>query len=1494
MRHVRQPARINVKALLILAGVFCILMGGAAVGYKVRKRIMADRALAAGKAAVEKQDWVEACKQLKFYLSKYPDDEEILAEYGEANLAVQPRENKYIGQAIAAYRRLLRKRPGDDEICEVLAKLYLRTGEFDEAAYICRQRLEADASDPDAALVLGQALLAQRKNQEATEVLRALATARSDQVQACALLAGLALQTGEATSDRDARRWLDRAVNTNPESARALAQRARYFRRIANNEDAARQDLEAADKLNPDNPSVRLVLAEEWMLWGSLDRAEEELNTVEQVDEELLAEFEIGPEEFKLARLQAGARLCLARLRRSAEEGSKPADRAPLRNAAAELADQALDELLARHRAAFLPQAVELYLAGQRVEDARTAVEQHREVVEKAAVRSSSEAGALMREQLAVLDAAVADAEGKPYAVIDLLSPVVITNPERAQAWRLLWRAFDRTAQRRPARDALEAYVARRPGDTVATLALANAFRGRDWGQVLRYAERAEQAGPDNLEAKMLRIEAKLAGGAGPQTDAGVAALAAELTSLREAHPGAEGIYLLQARIAARSKRLEDVASVLEETISECTDTLRASLQLAALHASNKDWEEALEVSRAARDRLPDLAAPRLALAELQEEAGRVPESRSTLQQAVQELAGEQKVEAAYALAVHMLTHNERPAAIQLLRQLAADRTDDVRTRVNLLAIPEVQDDAQEAQKLVSELKSIEGETGLYWRLEQATLWLRGEDWKLHQEEIKDLLTKCIAADPEWSAPVVALGHLHERLGQSELAESVYRRAVDANPGAIDVVTRLLRLLQAQGRFADAGSILDRMPTDLPALRGHRTDTAIGLGQYDSAIEELQQRIAADPEDAAGRSQLAKVLYRHRRDADAALKLVDEAEASLNKLLDEAESRTDAEERLSSFVLDAVRTRAWILHGEGRGEEVLALLDKEVERRKDSVREFEAIWLRAQYLVATGRLGPAEEDFKHLTTFTDRATEGFALLGRFYMEQDRLDDAIATWDAGLEVDSAHVGLQRLLVGVLVLSPEPERSQRGQDMLDALLERLPNDSELLFAKSATLRNEATPENVQRATELLQRVVQLDPRHVAAYLELVNLTARRGDLQRAGELLSQALGANPQNTDLILAQAKLETQRGNVTAARALVESVLTSAPRNIAARNLQVQLALAAGEMELAETSNDELLAMDPTNEAAQLARARILNSEGAVTEAIASLESYCRTDAGKSAVMPLVILAGLYRGQGDLSTAGDQLDKADRLAPEHIAVFLERLVLLAAQDRFDDLVTAVKARLEKYSDEIPVLAAGGTLLASTGKENYLKEARYLFEQITTLAPHTVDGHLGLAHVAFGLGKLDDAVRAYRRVLAIDPYHRQALNDLAWIRGVEQDAVAEALELAERGVGRYPDDPHFLDTRGVLLTADGRLEEARADLERCLTVVKDLPDTRARALLHLAQVRTRQRDVAQVIQMLEEALAIDRERNVFTSDEHAAIERMMTHVSKADDKGQQQP
>ncbi len=1492
-------ARINVKALLILALIVLLVGAGLAGGYKIRKRVIANRALAAGTKAFDHGDWPEACKQLKLYLSKYPENPDILDKYARANMAVRPRAGENIGAAIAASRRLARLRPDDAETCQRLAKLYLAVGEFNEAVHVCSQRLAAAPDDHPVRLLLARALIGQRKPPEAAQELKTLIQKAPQLPEPCVLLANLvqaedkpavrqaaldALATAEPTAAPSpggplnapasapsvsttapslsdlARNLLDEGVRRNPSSPLLLAHRASLLRRLHQDMAAARKDLEAADALKPADPNVLLLLTGEWMEQpgDGFDRADAELVALKHLDPETLADQDLKVEDLQGPRYAAEAALC-----------ARKADKA--RGEA--LADQALAELKGDERLGFIPTAVSLYLANQNVAKVGKAVGDYRTAFENRGAPSD-----LMRDQLAVLEAVLASAEKKPYDAIDQLEPLVARKPDNRAAWSLLIQAYRDTGRSSAVLTALESCVARWPKDEEFTAQLAAACMAENrWSDAARYAAMVERTASATPAATLTRLRAEayawLTGAADPDTGH---RLSAELADQSRAHPRMVEFRVLHARIATRQGRTDEAITILRAAIQQCERPLPAAVLLSESLFRTGQRDAAFEVCRTAVKENSDQASPHLALAALFAAAGQQEDALKTLEGAVAGLTGEERAIAARVLAQQLLSQGQRPRGIEMLKALAAERSTDREVRQWLLRTPEVLGDAEAAQQIVDQLREIETDRGFQWRLEQARLWIhtagqgKPEDLRTklaaQEQETARLLNTCITADPLWFEPVVTLGALYELLGKDAQAEEAYRRLLEAQPGQADVAEKLVSLLLRQRRFAPAADVLRQLPERaraLPRLRRQALDVALGTGDPATALQHAEALVAADPKDAASRVALARLAYGVQKDTTRALQLLDEADA------------------ITPGALGALTARAQILHAEKKDDEAIAVLNAAVEREKS----LPVYLLRAQFYVATKQYDRAEADYLHISQSTEWSATGHQLLGAFYEQRGDAQKAIAAWEAGLKESPQAVELQQQLIRILLTSPQPANRARARAMLDTLLKQRPDDVVLLSLRTGSLVTASQPADFTRSlTEMeagLLRVVESQPANITAQVQLAAIARARWDFTTAGERVTRAIRANPGNPRLILARAELEAEQNNDKVAEELAQSVLQRDPRNAAARSFLVNLNLRGGKLDRALQLNSQGLELDPQNEGQQVSRARILAAQGERKQAIEQLDAFCRSEAGRESFSGRIMLADLHRMEGNAQAAQACLDQAEQIRPGSAVVLAARLRDFISNKQFDAVLSALADYRARNPDDAATLLTGAGLLAASGDDSALKTARTLLGQITTTFPNILEGHMNLAAVAYQSRDFETAVRAYRHALELAPFHRSALNDLAWLLGEELKRPEEAIVFADRGVQRYPGDPHLLDTRGVLLTHLKRLPEARQDLERAIQLATKLPPTQARAMLHVARVCVQQGDASAAKAYLEKALNIDKEHHVLTDAERNEISQTMS-------------
>ena len=136
-------ARINIKLLIVslliatAAGVSLVFARQALID------IRSEKALQAGLTAFEQEEWPEAVKNFRRYLSRNPDSVEILRKYATACLAIRPLGAAEVASAISVYNKIVELDTLDDVAYERLAGLYTGIGNFKG----CSQSADASPND---------------------------------------------------------------------------------------------------------------------------------------------------------------------------------------------------------------------------------------------------------------------------------------------------------------------------------------------------------------------------------------------------------------------------------------------------------------------------------------------------------------------------------------------------------------------------------------------------------------------------------------------------------------------------------------------------------------------------------------------------------------------------------------------------------------------------------------------------------------------------------------------------------------------------------------------------------------------------------------------------------------------------------------------------------------------------------------------------------------------------------------------------------------------------------------------------------------------------------------------------------------------------------------------------------------------------------------------------------------------------------------------------
>jgi uncharacterized protein (TIGR03790 family) len=103
--------------------------------------------------------------------------------------------------------------------------------------------------------------------------------------------------------------------------------------------------------------------------------------------------------------------------------------------------------------------------------------------------------------------------------------------------------------------------------------------------------------------------------------------------------------------------------------------------------------------------------------------------------------------------------------------------------------------------------------------------------------------------------------------------------------------------------------------------------------------------------------------------------------------------------------------------------------------------------------------------------------------------------------------------------------------------------------------------------------------------------------------------------------------------------------------------------------------------------------------------------------------------------------------------------------------------------------------------------------RRALEQASELAPNATQLHILIAELLAGAGDPDGAAERYGKVIALQPNHVAALNNLAYDIGVRQKQPAAALAMARKAMSIAPADATVMDTVGWIEYLLGNNAEA---------------------------------------------------------------------------------
>lgn len=690
------------------------------------------------------------------------------------------------------------------------------------------------------------------------------------------------------------------------------------------------------------------------------------------------------------------------------------------------------------------------------------------------------------------------------------------------------------------------------------------------------------------------------------------------------------------------------------------------------------------------------------------------------------------------------------------------------------------------------------------------------------------------AADPKSGDAYLLKAELLSLRGEADAARAELRRAVDADPGHLParfaLISQMIDAREFDGAAAQIGEARKRARGDL------RIDYFEGLlalrkGDVQRARDHVLQVLKHAPDHVPSLVLAGAVELRANQPLAA--------EAYLRQAISRAPEHFGAQRMLVGALLRA-----------GQPAKAIEALQPLV---KHAAADPQVLMLAGETYLASGDLKQAASYFASAASSDAQKVAARTRLGQIALATGRTEAGIRELEAASELDAGQYQADLVLIVGHLRANRPDRALEAARNLEKKQPDNPLSHHVLGVVHAARKDGAA------ARRSFEKALALRPSYLPAAqgLAALDLAEKKPDAAKAR--YEAMIAADPKNEQIYVALADLLARTGSAPAeVAATLQRAVAADPRSVDARVTLIGFQLRAGDQAAALAAARDAAAALPREPRVLDALAEAQIAAGQPREAIDTLKR--SADLQPQSVRPLVRLAAVQAGAKEHEAAIETLRRAQRLAPNDAGVARSLVAALVQSGRHEEALREAKALQSRdpksaagfalegdvlaaqgrhadaeraYRDGLKVDAKSGVLavgvysaLVGAGKraeaDAFAREWSARNPQDTTLPLHLADRAL-LAR------DYRAAAAHYRAVVAIEPNHVIALNNLAWASGQLGDP--KAIGHAERAARLAPNNAAVLDTLGMLLAARGDTGKALAHLQKARALAPNRADIR---------------------------------------------------------------
>ena len=734
---------------------------------------------------------------------------------------------------------------------------------------------------------------------------------------------------------------------------------------------------------------------------------------------------------------------------------------------------------------------------------------------------------------------------------------------------------------------------------------------------------------------------------------------------------------------------------------------------------------------------------------------------------------------------------------------------------------------------------------------------------------------------PNWPESFALRGAILQRMDRPEHAVAAYEQAIALGERRYAIFEQLIACLDKLHRTADVEKYLARLESYLPTsqrLTELASTRQIDNNRPDQAVEIARRAVAERPHDAQARLWLGRLLLVTGQASEAC---------------------TVFQQATRDWPQDA---RTW----NGLFNYYVQVGDKDRARQTlDDLRrhaKLEQVELDLMLGQAHLRLGESAEALRLFAALKDQApnrADVHLQLARLFLESDR-ERAKEYLQQAIELDPKLSQARWLLAAILAAGGSEAELAQAEQLLGGLEDTAAEASvEDRRVRALLLAQHGDFEGLSRAVRIVEQIISEgtgstnDQLLLAQFYERQALATSdedeaRSRLQAARErLVEVASRSRAQPADLAVLIGFL-LRHEDPTAAGAwldrLEQRIRQHASSDVRAIAQLIDLRLKHGTVAECEPWLAELESIDRDPIRPLVARVKFLSAQGKTALIEPLIES--KAQAALETIIEPRLRGRLARAIGDLYLMANMLIGAERwyrvVVREDKEQFPVLALTLMRQGRAREAIELCQAAASHDKSSRPAVVLTSLLLEAGGKPEHVTLAEPMLAEALEKFPNDVSLLYGVGMLRVLTDEYPAAIELLERVIARQPRHVAALNNLAVILAESPDKRGKALELIDQAMNLRGQQPTLLDSKGTILMLTGRTTDALSLLEAASRGKNSDPRHKFHLALAYEDVGSGQK-AAEYVNL---AVSQDLEKQILTPTDRKALARVRTEPAQA--------